>query len=307
LQVVLSITIDKWADSVPDWIIVALWLLLLLPLGYWVCTSKTGLRLRASIREQIHSKPVHSIIIGLATGVVIAIASGTVGYLRWNKDSQKSADGTKIARESQPPPKAELIPSPPSTRPVIAKQEPSKGPGDTEKTRKPSAPLEEPAKALAILPEGSQPAINAPYGIAIGRDNTGTAIVNNYALAPRRLTTAQISALETVAESLPDGAGQYVLMKIVNDPETVRYASEISQIFRRHNKLKNVLTALSWSGGPPPEGVFVLVQDANDDNFPTAQKIANAMVASGIQLNFTRAEWAKKGEVWILIGTRPER
>lgn len=161
------------------------------------------------------------------------------------------------------------------------------------------------SKESVPMKEAPAPSVSAPGGIAIGRDNLGTAIVQNYTLPSRRLTEGQMYALERVAESMPSNYSERLYMLTANEPEAIRFGDEIYAIFKRHRKAREHSIVFGWSGAIP-KGLFVLVHSKDDEAFPIAQQIANALGRGGTKPEFTRGTSVKPGEICIVVGTRPE-
>jgi hypothetical protein len=176
-----------------------------------------------------------------------------------------------------------------------------------EESKKPGAMKRKPEK---LAQESHPPTQTAPGGINIGRDNNGTATVNNFAPLQRRLTPSQTEALNHLAEGLPqdfsDPAKDRLIVVAVNEAEPIKYAMEIQQIFQTYGKTRELTRGLSWRGAVP-EGVQVLVHSADDDVYRTAQLIVSTMATAGIPIHdFASVDFVKPGHIQVRIGVRPE-
>jgi small basic protein len=139
-------------------------------------------------------------------------------------------------------------------------------------------------------------------GISIGRDNNGSATVNNFERPYRHLTDNQKKALQEIADSLPADSS-FLHIEQVNDPETLKYGGEIAQFFK--SKTNQIGVGLSYPTGMP-EGVNVVIDSDKEPLYPVAQRIATAFYNSGIPVNFTRFANPRPGTIYIVIGVRPE-
>ena len=163
-------------------------------------------------------------------------------------------------------------------------------------------PARQPSTA-APAPSGiPQQTINAPYGIAIGGGQVENPTVNNFERPYRHLTDTQKTSLKNLADSLPADSS-FLHIEIVNDPEALKYGNDIADFFR--SKTKTIGVGLSYPRGMP-EGVAVLIDSGQEPLFPTAQKIATTFAQAGIPVIFTKFEQPKPGQIWIMIGVRPE-
>src|SRR5260370_26602126 len=117
LNLALNVTLAKYGATAPDWLIVCLWLLPLLPLLYWAITHEKLLRHRTWVVEQYrHSK---GRVIGVATIAVVLIGASLfgAGYRILKRITRVSAPQQQ--QHSQNNPTAEPKPSPQSTTPIV--------------------------------------------------------------------------------------------------------------------------------------------------------------------------------------------
>jgi hypothetical protein len=105
-----------------------------------------------------------------------------------------------------------------------------------------------------------------------------------------------------LADSLPDDSS-FLHIEIVNEPEAAKYGNEIADFFRA--KTKTIGLGLSYPRGMP-EGVYVQIDSDQDPLYPTAKKILDTFVSSGIPAQPATFQTPHPGQIYILIGVRPE-
>jgi hypothetical protein len=69
-----QISLAKYADKCPDWLVVCLWILPILPLGWWVWTHDFVLKRREWISRKFKEKHFVTLVAG-ALGIVLVLAS----------------------------------------------------------------------------------------------------------------------------------------------------------------------------------------------------------------------------------------
>jgi hypothetical protein len=186
---------------------------------------------------------------------------------------------------------------PAATVPTPVRPGPPK-PKSTEKTGI-AAPAIKPVAEPAHEPkQQTEPPVSAPNGVAIGRDNNGTAIVNNVGSLPRTLSPAQQSAITSRIGSQPSGFTGITCL--LGDQEGCGFATQ----------LMNVLRGAGWKiGGLDQsvmsehlEGIFVAVSPEDTANPPDGVlQIYNVIRAAGVAIQGLRMNGTPAGKFGILV------
>lgn len=114
------------------------------------------------------------------------------------------------------------------------------------------------AKLNEISKTVNRPSQNAPYGINIGGNNSGTATVNNLAPPPRRLSAEQLAAIRAAVAS-----NDSVTYKVrtTNDANSQNYAHDlydaISSIAKQRLEQGPIVDLGGYGKGRAPENVNV--------------------------------------------------
>jgi hypothetical protein len=142
---------------------------------------------------------------------------------------------------------------------------------------------------------------NASGGIIIGKDNNGTATVNNFAPPQRHLTDTQKTALEQASILLDDNCH----MLTVVDPEAQQYAVEIQNALSSGRQKRISMTTAMWAGGIP-KGILVQIQSSTDEKANTAQRLLRIMDSIGLSVipQVFVVPGLDRGSLLIVVGSR---
>jgi len=154
-------TLSKYGANVPDSILILLWIVPVIPLGYWLWTHEKLVRHRNWWREAFRNSPFSTAFSAVAALLILAGCLYGAGRLVWRGALRPPPKQTAASTDTTPPQeRAEPQPSnPPAPKSIVKKSKRKE-------------------------PESSVPTQSAPNGINIGRDNNGSAVVNNYGNLP---------------------------------------------------------------------------------------------------------------------------
>lgn len=192
-------------------------------------------------------------------------------------------------------------PAPPNPSTSDKKPGSTKAPGSTEHHQNAPnkrGPNMKPPQALTT------PTVSAPNGVAIGRDNNGTAVVNNIGTIARTLSLAQRERIAATVGPQPTGfAG---VSCILGDQEGCGFATELMEALRsagwRIGGLREAIYSIQLDGvfvaiapedsAAPPEGVLQMYDVLRSAGVP----------AEGVRMNRTPV-----GKFRIIVGahTKP--
>ncbi len=145
---------------------------------------------------------------------------------------------------------------------------------------------------------------NCPNGICNAGDNLGSQTVNNFTPPERHLTSAQVDAIDVLAQSLPDDAPKWFTVESLNTREAVTFGDEIQRILKKHHKTDAGVVVWLSARPPFPSGVVVVVQSEQDEHFKIAQQIATSIEVMGLpKPSFTGGAGLRAGQVKIIVGT----
>jgi hypothetical protein len=139
--------------------------------------------------------------------------------------------------------------------------------------------------------------------ICNGGANSGTQTVNNFVPPQRQLTPQQVTALNSLADSLPDDAKSWFTVDSLNVPECIQYGDAIQKIFKQHDK--TVADVVIWLAARPPlpKGIVVAVTSKTDEHFSYAQNIVNVLASNGFpNVSFSPMNGLPAGHIKIVIG-----
>jgi hypothetical protein len=240
------------------------------------------------------------LVIGILCLLIGIVGLGHEGYVKWSKSSLTASPQRPIAiLQAQTPSQQEPL-----------HQKESEGPRKHQAIQ--NAYKSTPQPSVQTANPTPQVQINsAQNGIAIGGGTVTNPTVNNYAPPNRHLTENQITALNQLAEKLPqdfsDRSKDRLIIVSVNESEPIKYATEIQKIFEAHGKTRELTYGITWQG-PVPEGIQVLIHSTDDLTYPTAQLIVATLNASGIPVSaFAYVDFVKVGQIQVRIGVHPER
>src|ERR1035437_6017182 len=165
LNIALNTTLAKYGAQAPDWLVIALWLVPLVPLGWYVYTHEKVTPKRAWLRERYNNRPKSTVAVAFAT-LAIIVASLTMA----GRELKEHLSKQKIASAVVPVP---VAPSQPA-----ATSAPS-GPATADTNPKPNPPKHHNAEPTAPPPTQPSTVISAPNGIAIGGGAANNPTVNN--------------------------------------------------------------------------------------------------------------------------------
>jgi hypothetical protein len=145
--------------------------------------------------------------------------------------------------------------------------------------------------------------VNASNGsIAIGGNNSGTAIVNN-GVIPRSITAQQESEILKHLGASP--AKQIIVGCLITDNETCIYRDRIISILRQAgwNVIEEVIAI---SGGIPPEGLMVEISSLDIDEPPDGtNRLIYAFKRAGVQIDGEASPDVSKGKLVLEVFSKP--
>src|ERR1700674_41417 len=81
MNLAFNISLAKGAaESVPNWLVITLWIVPILPLVWWLLTHEKLRRQKEWIKERFKEKPWSSVLAALAMFLVVAISLAGAGY-----------------------------------------------------------------------------------------------------------------------------------------------------------------------------------------------------------------------------------
>lgn len=194
-----------------------------------------------------------------ATSLVVALALGIVWWGAWRLRERPESQ--------QVSPNTDKIPeSPPTEKPTVKPIPPAKP--------QPRHPV---VKSNPI----PSPVQNAPGGINIGRDNTGTAVVNNFGPPPLKISEEQQAQITALLKANHITSGKVVIF--VDGPTIETQAASNNLV----KALKDVgVDAISTEGILlPPMGAPIypgISFDITPETFNLANEIGRALMASHV-------------------------
>ena len=149
----------------------------------------------------------------------------------------------------------------------------------------------------------SAPQVSAPKGIAIGRDNLGTATVNNYGPVQRKLSPEQASKLAKLIDAPTHGFEG--IDCIMGDAESHRFAQQLWDIFKKENWNVGLMVAQSVMQ-KNVSGIFVAISPEDVSAPPDgAMRVDAAFKALGLNVHGMTLNTLPKGHWSVFVGTQP--
>ena len=144
------------------------------------------------------------------------------------------------------------------------------------------------------------PAITAPNGVAIGRDNNGTAVVNNIGALARTVSSAQQAEIISHLGSQP--AGFTGITCFLGDPESCGFATQLMEALRNAGWKIDGLTQAVFSN--PLEGTFVTVAPEDSAAPPEGVlRMYNTLRSAGVPIQGLRMNGTPVGKFGIVVGS----
>jgi hypothetical protein len=148
---------------------------------------------------------------------------------------------------------------------------------------------------------GPGPNVSAPNGVAIGRDNNGTAIVNNGSI-PRTLTAEQVQKIVSqVGTGSPSFTG---ITCLLGDQEGCALAEQIGQSLNNAGwQIPGVIQAVM---NKPVAGLFVVISPEDAASPPDGtMRLYAALRAAGLNVIGIKQQGAPQGKFALLVGANP--
>jgi hypothetical protein len=166
---------------------------------------------------------------------------------------------------------------------------------------KPPKQLQVTPKKESGTPLTSSPA-NAPNGIVVGRDNNGTAIVNNGAIA-RTLSPVQIGLIASQAGAQPSTFEGITCL--LGDQEGCRYAEQVEDALKQAGWHIGGLDQSLFSNHL--EGIFVCVSPEDATSPPDGvTRLYNALRGAGVDVKGLRQSGLSRGKFSILVAAHTQ-
>jgi hypothetical protein len=83
LSIAIQLTMAKYGADIPDGVLLVLWVVPLVPLGYWGWTHDKLLSHRERIRQYFHIHPWTTVIAAVTAVAIVASCIGGAGYTGW--------------------------------------------------------------------------------------------------------------------------------------------------------------------------------------------------------------------------------
>lgn len=149
--------------------------------------------------------------------------------------------------------------------------------------------------------EEKSPEVKADNGIAIGRDNNGTAVVNNVGSLPRVLTPVQMSQIASqIGPEPPNFTGFTCLL---GDQEGCGLANQLMTSLRNGGwKIDGTNQAVLNNH---LEGIFIMVDPADPDPPDGVLKLYNTLRSAGVPVQGLRMNQTGKGKFGVLVAAHP--
>jgi len=142
-----------------------------------------------------------------------------------------------------------------------------------------------PAKKMSQHGNSSTNSVQQGPGSAFSQNQSGgitAGTVNNYGAVDRHLSPETMSALDKVAQTIPNKKNNPVGFITVEGAEAESFADEIAAVFYKHGiGVGTAILGEYWSP-ETPKGVIVCVKSKDSAAYPLAEKIATAMSSTGV-------------------------
>lgn len=80
MNLAFNLSIAKgWADAVPNWVVAVLWIVPLIPLGWWAYTHERLIRQRAWITAQFSQSKSKAVTITVGSAVIVLVCAAGIG------------------------------------------------------------------------------------------------------------------------------------------------------------------------------------------------------------------------------------
>ncbi len=229
-NIALNLSISRWGDFLPDSVVVCLWILPILPLGYWVWTHQKNIRTRQWLGEQFEKTPKTTVTV-LALCIVIAIFSLTsLGIGVWKHIPRKTYIPAQVA-------------STPSTTTKATSNKSETRSESIPTPHLPTSPLKKPSTAPPSVQINS-----APNGIGIGGGVVTNPTVNNFQPPQRTIPENEKSQIVQILSTTP---GKIEIQFPSNDQEAYSFAQEWSGLLKQANwSVDRVVGVMRLGSGP---------------------------------------------------------
>jgi hypothetical protein len=117
VSLAVNTTLSKYGPQTPDWVLIALWLIPLAPLGWWVYTHEKLKRWREWLREQFSTKPKRTVVAAIAVLIIVAasLTMAFLGVIRYVSKRKALAVAPTAASVPSPAPRSSApVPNPPT-------------------------------------------------------------------------------------------------------------------------------------------------------------------------------------------------
>jgi hypothetical protein len=255
VNVAFNISLAKgWAESVPNWLVILLWIVPVVPLVWWAITHDKLARQKLWIRERFSVKPWSSALAAVAVLLVVALSLAGAGYriragitkhpvISAAQTSSPSQENGKAKEESAPQSKGNSPPSatPPikpkrSHRPVLA---PNTSAGEGQEKPTPQTPPIESISQGA----GSALSINQQGGVTAAQVTIGARTWN----MSREQQSDMIEILKTAHGSIR-------IEWITFDQDSLKFSSGIRYVF----------VNAGWILSDRPNGAGIMCYPSNE-------------------------------------------
>lgn len=228
LNVAFNLSLAKgWADSVPNWFVIALWITPLVPLVWWAVTHDKLTRQREWIKERFIKEPYSSTVVVIVVALVVLLSIASAGYRTYVAFS-KGSPGSGPAAVSHAPVtqlQPQQTPNTPqqqtTSAPAITTPKEKKKKSPDSRQSRPSASTSgdnSPAVGSVTQGAGSAFSVNQQGGITAGT------FIGHVDPEPRRLSDTQVADLTFAAAQHPYKA---FILYLQNDQEAYRIAKQI--------------------------------------------------------------------------------
>lgn len=251
----------------------------------------------------IKDAPLSVVVICLvALGVTHFMYTGQIGSARDRlKDAQ---DDTKHWHETADFYK-DLASRPTQTAEVVSTKARPSGRRSSDPPKKPEPEKKPPDSSSSGKQKASDvPAVIAPNGVAIGRDNSGIAIVNNIGTLPRTLSPEQQAAIASRVGPQPSGFTGVTCL--LGDQEGCSFATQVMATLRTAGwKIDGLSQSVMTEH---LEGVFLAIAPDDVARPPSeALSLYNTLRFAGIPIQGLKMNGTTAGKFEILVAahTKP--
>lgn len=284
----LALTTAKYGASVPDGLIIALWIIPLIPLGYWAYTHPKLIIHRQWLEGRYRGKPIPTLVVGLVVLAIIGICLIGATHKIWGKLSRQKQPNI-VAVTNEPPTVQALVTREPAQTSSSDSQALKERKGKGRKAAQPAPPV----------PASSSISQSNSGGINVQQATTGenSPIINSPITIENRqrsLTDKQKDVLATFYANLSETF--HVLVHAVAGEEPVKFSRAICDAMTARRQ-----TFIAWEQSIFPKaqeskGVFVITHSGQLD---AVKQLCGDLIAA--QLEVDCYEDSATPDHWIII------